>query len=82
MQSLAQLGDIGQQPLKQMKRGIKWPVWAVYSAEWGTSSPVLLTMGPDVPPRYVIQGDHRNEIIFIFVSSFCALDFLYFNGFS
>lgn len=29
----------------------------------GTSSPVLLTMGPDVPHRYVIQGDQRDEII-------------------
>jgi hypothetical protein len=50
---------------------------AIYSAEWGTSSPVLLTMGPDVPHRYVIQGDHRNEIIsllfFVFLSFFNLL---------
>lgn len=29
---------------------------AVGSAEWGTFSPVLLTMEPDVPPWYVSQG--------------------------
>ena len=62
---------------------MKWPVWAVYSAERGTSSPVLLTMGPDVLTPLVCNSKGSVEIISLFVLFyFYRLYFLYSNGFS
>ena len=45
---------------------------AVGSAEWGTFSPVLLTMEPDVPPRYVSQGISGDQMSPLFFISFVS----------